>query len=262
MGRGRRFRGGVASNLMPQVADPREFAAGWLPERPGARTPKSIADPIIEPGWGGALVAAALTSHEAVLYAGTEVEIPVELSLAIIDAFRALDAVILGHVTTDAFRTGEGTLPPAPPAERLPLFIPRIGRNKFENDPSVIAHEHHAGRGQALARAVDAMRRGERHAFVATDLLSLDGEAIDDVPILERKRLLEQVLVASELVRVSPFVKPSAQPTLVTWGMVGFSTLSWRDVNSRYLAGRDNPGWAIARAPHASSGPAAGNKTR
>ena len=53
--------------------------------------------------------------------------------------------------------------------------------------------------------------RGERHAFVATDLLWIDGQPIDDVPLLERKRLLEAVLDESYLVRVSAFVRPSAQ---------------------------------------------------
>jgi len=36
----------------------------------------------------------------------------------------------------------------------------------------------------------------------------LDDESICDVPLLERRRLLESVLVESHLVRVGVFVKP------------------------------------------------------
>jgi hypothetical protein len=235
---------------MPLITDPRDFAAGWLPERPGARTPKDIADPIVEPDWGGARVVAALASDEVALYAGgAEVEAPAELLRALLDAFRAVDAVIVGHLTTEAFRSGEGALPVTPPVERPPLLVPRVFRNKVQDDPFVIARERQAARDAVTPLVIEAMRAGERHAFVAIDLLLLDGEPIDDVPLLERKRLLEQVLAPSELVRVSPFVKPSAKLVMVTWGTLGFTTLSWRDVNARYLAGRENPGWAMGRTP-------------
>ena len=82
---------------------------------------------------------------------------------------------------------------------------------------------------------------------MATDLLWLDGQPLDDVPLLERKRLLEAVLDESYLVRVSAFVRPSAVMTLVSWGTLGFSELSYRASNSRYLAGRVNEDWAIAQ---------------
>ena len=83
---------------------------------------------------------------------------------------------------------------------------------------------------------IEALARGERHAFVATDLLWLDGQPLDDVPLLERKRQLEAVLDESYLARVSTFVRPSAVMTLVSWGTLGFRELSYRASNSRYLA--------------------------
>ena len=103
---------------------------------------------------------------------------------------------------------------------------------------------------------IEALARGERHAFVATDLLWLDGTSLADVPLLERKRLLEAVLSESFLARLSTFVRPSAVMTLVSWGMLGFPELSYRASNSRYLAGEVNPDWAIAQVarradPHA-----------
>jgi hypothetical protein len=77
-----------------------------------------------------------------------------------------------------------------------------------------------------------------------------------DVPLLERKRLLDTVLRPSRLVRVTPFVRPASAPqTLITWATLGFSDLSWRAANSRYLAGRENPGWAVAAAPRSIARP-------
>ena len=62
------------------------------------------------------------------------------------------------------------------------------------------------------------------------------------------------MLGESFLVRLSAYVRPSAQLTLITWGTLGFRDLSYRAANSRYLAGREQPDWAIARAPDAPVG--------
>ncbi len=54
-------------------------------------------------------------------------------------------------------------------------------------------------------------------ALVAVDLLWLDDESICDVPLLERRRLLESVLTESQLVRVGVFVKPPIDRWLGGW---------------------------------------------
>ena len=82
----------------------------------------------------------------------------------------------------------------------------------------------------------------------------MDGTSLADVPLLERRRILEGVLDESFLVRRSAYVRPSAQLTLITWGSLGFRELSYRAANSRYLAGREQPDWAIGRAPDAPVG--------
>jgi hypothetical protein len=114
----------------------------------------------------------------------------------------------------------------------------------------------HDARAEGIAPEVlDALERGERHAFVATDLLWVDGLSLADVPLLERKRQLEAVLEPSELVRVSAFVRRSEVPTLVTWGTLGFRELSYRAANSRYLAGRENPDRVTGPAPGGAAAP-------
>jgi ATP-dependent DNA ligase len=226
-----------------------QVAAAWRPQRPGRRGPRDIRDALVEPDWGGARVVAALTENEASLYReGREVAVPEEMLQALLDGFRAVEAVIEGHVTTAALRSGEGAYPTLQTIERPPLLIPRLFRNR-KDDPFVRDRDREAKQASIEPETIDALARGERHVFMATDLLWVDGEALDDVPLLERKRLLDGVLAESTLARVSAFVRPSAVTTLVAWGSLGFGELSYRASNSRYLAGEMNPDWAIAEAP-------------
>jgi len=228
----------------------REFAMSWRQERPGRRSIRDLGDAIVEPEWGGVCVAACLTTDTASLWrGGIEVPVPDELPAALVDAFRAVDAVVEGHLTTVPLQSSEGALPAPPSVERAPLLVPRGLRKGVKDDPTVAARDHELRVAAAEAGVRDALERGERHAFVATDLLWLDGQSLVDVPLLERKRHLETILEPSHLVRVTPFVQPSASLTLVTWGTLGFSELTYRTTNGRYMAGRENPDRVVARPP-------------
>ena len=142
-----------------------------------------------------------------------------------------------------------------PKVERPPILVPRALRKDVKDDPFVRARDYEAAAASPRARAcARRSERGERHAFVATDLLWLDGQSLLDVPLLERRRILEGVLDEAYLVRRSAIVRPSAVLTLVTWGALGFKDLSYRAANSRYLAGQENPDWAITRAPDVPHG--------
>ena len=236
---------------------PRDVAAAWQPQRPGRRGAKDIPDAIVEPDWGGMRVVAALTEDEVALYRdGGEVPVPDELLQALLDSFAAVEAVIEGHVTTTALRTSTGAYPSLPKVERPPLLIPRGIRSDVKEDPFVKGRDYEQAAARLEPAVREALERGERHAFVATDLLWVDGASLADVPLLERRRILEGVLTESLLVRISAIVRPSAHQTLVTWGALGFSDLSYRAANSRYLAGREQPDWAVARAPDTSPGAA------
>ena len=244
---------------MPDPAETtgaRAIAAAWTPQRPGRRAARDIPEAIVEPDWGGARVAAALTVRDAALYThGGELPLTEELRQALIDAFRAVEAVVEGHVTTEALRTGEGAFPTGMKVERPPIIVPRAITSSVRDDPYVHARDFEAAAQKAEPDVAEALERGERHAFVATDLLWLDGESLLDVPLLERKRHLEAVLDESFLVRVSAYVRPSAVLTLVAWGTLGFRDLSWRSANSHYLPDEVNDDWAVARAPQAPTGP-------
>jgi hypothetical protein len=233
----------------------RVVAEAWQPQRPGRRAAKDVPDAIVEPEWGGMRVVAALTADEAGLYRdGGEIPAPDELLRALLDAFLAVEAVVEGHVMTAALRSGEGAFPSMPKVERPPILVPRALRQNVRDDPFVHARDYEAAASRLEPVVREALERGERHAFVATDLLWLDGTSLLDVPLLERRRLLEGVLEESFLVRRSAFVRPSSVLTLVTWSSLGFADLSYRASNSRYLAGSENPDWVVARAPDSPVG--------
>ncbi len=227
-----------------------QVATTWRPQRPGRRGPGDIVDALVEPEWGGARVVAALTINEAAIYRdGRQVAVPEEMLQALLDGFGAMDAIVEGHLTTAALRTGEGAFPVPSKIERPPILVPRLFRPSVKDDSYVLGRDHEAGAAKDEPVTIDALARGEPHVFVATDLLWLDGQPLGDVPLLERKRLLEAILTESYLARVTTFVRSSAIMTLVSWGTLGFSEISYRASNSRYLAGEANPDWAIAKAP-------------
>jgi ATP-dependent DNA ligase len=85
--------------------------------------------------------------------------------------------------------------------------------------------------------------------FVAVDLLSIDDQPMLDIPLLERKRILETAFVEAELVRRSAFVRPPVGPWLISWRAFGFTEIAYKDANSRYTLGMPNPGWAVATIP-------------
>jgi hypothetical protein len=179
--------------------------------------------------------------------------VPEEILQALLDGFQAVNAVVEGHLTTAALRNGEGAFPEAEHVDRSPIVVPRVFRSNVKDDPYVHSRDHEIATEKAAPVTMGALARGETHAFVATDLLWLDGQPIDDVPLLERKRLLEAILSESFLVRVSAFVRPSAVMTLVSWASLGFDELSYRAANSRYAAGEVNDEWAIVKAPDTPS---------
>ena len=83
----------------------------------------------------------------------------------------------------------------------------------------------------------------DRRAFVAVDLLELDGALLLDVPLQERRRLLESVIVENERVRVSPVVKHPIGGWLDSWRASGFTHYVAKHQNARYAPGEQNEDW-------------------
>ena len=83
----------------------------------------------------------------------------------------------------------------------------------------------------------------DQQAFVAVDLLELDGESLLDVPLLERRRLLESVITEADDVRLSPVVKHPITGWLESWHGIGFTHVVAKYQNSRYAPGEQNEDW-------------------
>jgi ATP-dependent DNA ligase len=94
---------------------------------------------------------------------------------------------------------------------------------------------------EGLAEEVpDPLETERRRAFVAVDLVELDGEPLHDVPFQERRRLLESVIDEGVQVRLSPVVKFPVAGWLVGWRANGFTHYLAKHQNSRYTPGERN----------------------
>ncbi len=89
----------------------------------------------------------------------------------------------------------------------------------------------------------DPIESERRRAFVAIDLLELDGQPLYDVPYGERRRLLESVIEENVRVRVSPAVRVPIEHWVAAWRVSGFSHYVAKQVNSRYRLGEQNDDW-------------------
>lgn len=89
----------------------------------------------------------------------------------------------------------------------------------------------------------DPLENERRRAFVAVDLVELDGEPLHDVPFQERRRLLESVVDEGVQVRLSPLVKHPLAGWLIGWRANGFSHYLAKHMNSRYRPGERNDDW-------------------
>ncbi|MBA3797229.1 MAG: hypothetical protein H0X20_08380, partial [Chloroflexi bacterium] len=178
----------AAQNAEAIPADPLE----WRPQVPMlTRRAPSISDPIVEPLWTGTRTMLhfeaapdgpprRLTLIDSDGHDVTARE--PELSDEIGRCLMAFDAVIDGILTIQATRGGEGAAIIHQAAiGRGSIFMPR--------DAGIDVERKDAHPDQVLA-------------FVALDLLQVDGQPLFDLPLLERKRILESLVQQTELVRV------------------------------------------------------------
>ncbi len=97
---------------------------------------------------------------------------------------------------------------------------------------------------EGLADSVPDPRDTERaRAFVAIDLVELDGEPLHDIPYLERRRILESVIDESPQVRVTPSVTRPVEHWVSAWRQAGFSHHVAKHQNSRYHPGERTDDW-------------------
>ncbi len=225
---------------MADVADIPCDPLAWRPQyaRP-SRRPRPIADPVIEPLWRGTRVLAHLDASRRAPDGGTwcvilddagedASDLEPAVTAALRAAVTAADAVIDGYLTDQATRSGEN------------VSLVSIGRRSGN---IVTGHRIDADVAPPLD---DGQPRPV--AFVAVDLLRLDGQDLFDVPLLERKRLLDSLVAVGDLVRLSPYTRPPVDAWMRTWRAAGFAGVMLKAANSRYRPGAETDQWTVALA--------------
>lgn len=208
----------------------------WRPQTPlPTRRPLQIHDPLVEPLWSGTRVMAHVDDRWSApdgpgaavrLIDAFGVDLASEepvLTAAIRAAVLAQDAVIDAILTDQATRGGVGAAIIAEPRVSMMRMLAK-------QDPTVDVE-----RKDVNADPVEA--------FVALDLLRLDGQSLLDVPLLERKRLLESVVAESELVRVSVHARPPVDGWVASWKSAGLKGAILKSANSRYVPGGQSHEW-------------------
>jgi ATP-dependent DNA ligase len=208
----------------------------WRPQRFG-RGFRAIREAIVEPSWEGVRVLARLSGGQTRFTDEEGVDCTDEFA-AVASAVAA--AALAGDFIVDGFLTVEAT--------------------------QIVAGRPMAGiqtptKGQVMTQWIAGSRAvrsspPERHldperpiAFVAVDLLSIDGARLLDVPLLERKRILDGALAPTELVRITPFVQAPGGSFINTWRGLGFRELAYKAVNGRYTPDLRNNDWSILPMP-------------
>lgn len=238
-------RSGDPTAIAADPPDARAALAGLRPQPFGHGHPGRVPDPLIEPLWTGVRALAAVVADTAGLVdeAGEPIDGQAGVAEALAEAALADGLILDGFLTKLAARDGSGVYVAM---DNLPSASQMVGRPLLGIRPT---------RAEEVTKALDDAREARTFGpddtvrFVAIDLLWLDGESLLDVPLLERRRLLELVLAELDLVRRGVFVRPPIDAWIGSWRSLGFAGLSYRAANSRYQPGKASSEWVTAAMP-------------
>jgi hypothetical protein len=206
----------------------------------GNANPARIVEPIVEPLWTGVRLLVAVGGGDVAMVdidgdtVGGFDEIEKALGLAVPSG----DVVVEGYITKQASHQARAVVAWSDEMPSMGGFI-GLRRNRALDAAKL--------KEEALAAAT--FEPDDLLAFVATDLLWIDETGLLDVPLLERRRLLEAVVLESDGVRLGAFVRPPIERWVASWRAQGFSGLTYKAANSRYRPGEPNPDWVIAGMP-------------
>jgi ATP-dependent DNA ligase len=228
------------------TADAHELARPLRPQAFGHARAGKIDDAIVEPAWPGLRVVAAVSGDRATVWEdGEEVTDFPDITGALARATEAsADAAILeGYLTKQVLTKGIGVDAWAPefPTMKGQLTTMLIGSRR-----NVIQENEKLKEAEAADR-----RFGEEDAvnLVVVDLLWLDGEWLLDVPLLERRRVLESVVNPGALVRTGLFVRQPIDSWIQSWRAQGFQAMTFKAANSRYRPGEASAEWTLSDLP-------------
>jgi len=211
----------------------------------GRANAHNVRNGIWEPLWGGRR--ALIDVFDGEIGIRDEDGDPLEgfdlLRPAILEAARADELVLDGYLLPAPLQDTTG-LATVPGLESIPSAA-EMGRQFLVGG---------AGQGRRAEIEADRSRRVTLRsksptAFVAIDLLWLDGEPLINVPLAERKRLLDSVLADGEIVRRTVAVHGPVEAWYAQWRALGFREVAVKGANSRYTPGKPHDEWATALIP-------------
>jgi len=248
-----RFRGAGTSRAYDGAVNATRVRGVTLPMAFGRARRRKLRDPIFEPLWGGnrALVTFAPAGDgrppsDPVLTdeAGAEIAVTDELREALSGSLLVSSAVIDGYVVPGPFPDTTGVVAGllddsvmSSGAVTRRFFIGGGGRNERKETLA------------ALAARTPRIEPDQAVGFVAVDLLEIDGASLLDVPLQERKRLLDSALADNGLVRRTVFVRAPVEPWYAQWRALGFREIAVKGANSRYAPGAKSDEWGIELLP-------------
>jgi hypothetical protein len=227
--------------------DPIALAAGVLPQTFGRARVSRIGQPVVEPIWLGRRVIAAATAGLATIYEEGEPvagQARIEARLTRMIAHTATGVIMDGYLTKQSATAVIGAV------MDTGVTIPTTAQ--LVTKAFIGIRRDRAGERIRRLDAEAAARQFDDDDIVnlvLTDLLWLDGEWLLDVPLLERKRLLEAVVVGDDLVRAGPYVQPPYETWIGSWRAQGFGGISFKEANSRYRPGEQASDWATSDMP-------------
>lgn len=223
-----------------ETVRPHELLATLRPQVFAKGSPWKVPDPIVEPLWTGVRSLAAV-DHDGASLIDAEGD-PVPHTDAILEALVAgiqADGIVVdGFVTKQGGAAGSGVFLLS---DELPSMTSLFGLRRNRAVDTMKLKEN--------ALAAVTFTADDEVRLIVTDLLWLDDTSLLDVPLLERRRLLEGVLVESEAVRIGAYVRPPIHTWVGSWRSQGFEGVTFKAANSRYLPGAPNPDWVVSGMP-------------
>jgi len=228
-----------ASQTLPD-SGPRSLLATLRPQVFGKSSPNKVLDPIIEPLWIGVRSLAGVDPDGAAIVDedGVVVEGFDDITDSMVEVLQA------GGLVLDGFLTRQATQPAGLVgawSDETPTMGSFIGLRKNRAVDTLKLRE-----GALAARDFSVE---DDISYVATDLLWIDDTSLIDIPLLERRRILESVLGESDLVRIGAFIRPPIMSWVGSWKAQGFDGLTYKAANSRYHPGEMTKDWAISGMP-------------
>jgi hypothetical protein len=227
------------------MTDARTVLATLRPQAFGAGRPDRVTDPIVEPLWAGIRALAAVDRAGAVLRdeSGELIDDRPEIVAALGAASLGGEVVLDGFLTKQAAQDSSGVYLRTDVVPNLQSSVGHFFLGSRRNPAA------EAAKAREELRLAETFEPEDTISYVAIDLLWLDGESLLDVPLLERRRLLDAVLGESDIVRRGAFVRPPIGGWIRSWRAQGFVGLTFRAANSRYEPGVASTEWATAPMP-------------